>query len=356
LDPTTAARFKNGSAPVRVAVDAMGGDRAPADIVAGAIEAVHVYHGRILPILVGDQAAIEAELDRLGARHEKVEIVHAAERVEMDEGGAESFRKKRDSSLNVATRLVRDGAAQGVFSAGNTGAMVASSLLNLGRIPGVSRPALATMVPTKGPQHWVVMLDVGAAADCKPINLLQFAILGDVYARLALGINRPRVGLLNIGEESTKGNELAQEVYPLLAQSGVHFVGNVEGKDILNGRADVVIMDGFTGNVLLKFAESVWSWGVEAVRREIGEHVLAKMGAFLLKPSLRRFRDRVDYSNHGGAPLLGVNGVCIIGHGRSTPKAVSNALRVTADLVSCGVIDEIRAELGRLEGGRVASS
>src|SRR6185503_11430187 len=158
-------------------------------------------------------------------------------------------------------------------------------------------------------------------------------------------------GLLNIGEESSKGNELAQEAYPLLAQSGVHFVGNVEGKDILNGRADVVIMDGFTGNVLLKFAESVWSWGVEAVRREIGEHVLAKMGAFLLKPSLRRFRDRVDYSNHGGAPLLGVNGVSIIGHGRSTPKAVMNALRVTADLVSSGVIDEIRAELGRVEGG-----
>ena len=350
------ARLRDASEPVRVAVDAMGGDRAPVDIVLGSLEAVRMYRGRIVPILVGDQAEIEAELTRAGATTAGLEIVHAAERVEMDEGGAESYRKKRDSSLNVATRLVRDGAAHGVFSAGNTGAMVASSLLNLGRIPGVSRPAIATLVPTKGPKHWVVMLDVGAAADCKPINLLQFAILGDVYARLVLGIARPRVGLLNIGEESTKGNELAQESYPLLAQSGVHFVGNVEGKDILNGRADVVIMDGFTGNVLLKFAESVWSWGVEAVRREIGEHVLAKMGAFLLKPSLRRFRDRIDYSNHGGAPLLGVNGVSIIGHGRSTPKAVRNALRIAGELVSGGVIDEIREELGRLEGGRVASS
>ena len=356
MDPLSTARRRDTGEPVRVAVDAMGGDRAPSDVVLGALEAVRMYRGRIRPILVGDQAAIEAELARAGASSTGLEIVHAAERVEMDEGGAESFRKKRDSSLNVATRMVRDGAAHGVFSAGNTGAMVASSLLNLGRIPGVSRPAIATLVPTKGPKRWVVMLDVGAAADCKPLNLLQFAILGDVYARLVLDIARPRVGLLNIGEESTKGSELAQEAYPLLAQSGVHFIGNVEGKDILNGRADVVVMDGFTGNVLLKFAESVWSWGVEAVRREIGEHVLAKMGAFLLKPSLRRFRDRVDYSNHGGAPLLGVNGVSIIGHGRSTPKAVRNALRVASELSSGGVIDEIRAELGRLEGGRVASS
>lgn len=356
LDPMTAPPWAETQEPVRVAVDAMGGDHAPAHIVEGSLEAVRIYRGRIRPVLVGDRGEIEAELSRLGAGGSEVDVVHAAERVEMDEGGAESFRKKRDSSLNVATRLVRDGSAQGVFSAGNTGAMVAASLLNLGRIPGVSRPALATLVPTKGPQHWVVMLDVGAAADCKPINLLHFSILGEVYARLFLGIEHPRVGLLNIGEEASKGNELAQEAHPLLAASGIHFIGNVEGKDILNGRADVVVMDGFTGNVLLKFAESVWSWGMEAVRREIGEHILAKMGAFLLKPSLRRFKDRVDYSNHGGAPLLGVNGVAIVGHGRSSPKAVRNALRVAADLVTRRVIDEIREELARVDGGRVASS
>jgi glycerol-3-phosphate acyltransferase PlsX len=273
----------------------------------------------------------------------------------MAEGGVDSFRKKRDSSLNVATRLVRDGGAVGVFSAGNTGGMVAASLLNIGRIPGVSRPAIATYVPTQS-GHWTVMLDVGATADCKPVNLLHFAILGEVYSRISLGIPRPRVGLLNIGEEPTKGTDLAQETHELLRASGLHFIGNVEGRDILKGAADVVVTDGFTGNVLLKFAESFWSWGVSAVRREIGEHVLAKMGAVLLKPSLRRFKEGLDYTNYGGAPLLGVNGIAIIGHGRSTPRAVQSALRVAADLAGRGIIEEIRMELERVNGGKVASS
>jgi glycerol-3-phosphate acyltransferase PlsX len=342
--------------PHRVAVDAMGGDHAPATVVEGAVEAKRLHPRHIEPILVGDEDEVRAELARLGAADLGLEVVHAAERVDMDEGGADSFRKKRDSSLNVATRLVRDGAAGGVFSAGNTGAMVAASLLNLGRIAGVSRPAIATPIPTQGEHPWAVILDVGATADCKPINLLHFAILGDVYARVFFGIPTPRVGLLNIGEETSKGSELAQEAHRLLQASGLHFVGNVEGRDILNGRADVVVTDGFTGNVLLKFAESVWTWGAQAVRREIGEHVLAKMGAFLLKPSLRRFKDRLDYSSHGGAPLLGVNGVAIIGHGRSTPKAVRNALRVAADLTGRAFVDEIRTELGRVDGGRLATS
>jgi phosphate acyltransferase len=342
--------------PHRIAVDAMGGDNAPGPIVEGAVEVVRLFPERIIPILVGDEAEVRRELERLGALDLGLEIVHAAEKVDMGEGGADSFRKKRDSSLNVATRLVRDGGADGVFSAGNTGGMVAASLLNLGRIAGVSRPALATPIPTRGEHPWAIVLDVGATSDCKPVNLLHFGILGEVYARLMFGMVRPRVGLLNIGEEPSKGSELAQEAHRLLAQSGLHFVGNVEGKDIMNGGADVVVTDGFTGNVLLKFAESVWSWGAQAVRREIGEHVLAKMGAFLLKPSLRRFKDRIDYSSHGGAPLLGVNGVAIIGHGRSTPKAVRNALRVAADLSGRGIIDEIREELGRVDGGQLASS
>ncbi len=343
-------------ARTRIAVDAMGGDQAPALVVEGVVEAARLYGDRVEPILVGDEAAIRAELERLGAADAGVTVVHAAERVEMDEAAADSFRKKPDSSLSVATRLVRDGAAEGVVSAGNTGAMVAAALLNMGRIPGVVRPALATPIPTGGEIPWALILDVGATADCKPINLLQFAILGEIYYRHMMKVERPRVGLLNIGEEGSKGSELAQEAHMLLSSSGINFVGNVEGRDILQGRTHVVVTDGFTGNVLLKFAESVFDWVVHAVRREIGDHVLAKMGAYLLKPSLRRLKNRLDYSEVGGAPLLGVNGVAIIGHGRSSPKAIRNAVRVSADLSAQGINEEIRHELDRVNGGKVANS
>jgi glycerol-3-phosphate acyltransferase PlsX len=226
----------------------------------------------------------------------------------------------------------------------------------MGRVPGVNRPAIATLFPVSSPPYWAVLLDVGATADCKPINLYQFGVLGDIYARLALGVERPRVGLLNIGEESTKGNELAQEAHALLANGTMNFVGNVEGRDILDGRADVVVTDGFTGNIMLKFAESVWSWVTGLVRDEIGEHVLAKFGAVLLKPSLRRIKHRMDYSEVGGAPLLGVDGVCIIGHGRSDATAVANGVRVAAELVEKGLTQEIRRELSREEGGEVVYS
>jgi glycerol-3-phosphate acyltransferase PlsX len=334
----------------------MGGDYAPSNVVQGVIQALHQRGDSLEVVLVGDRQELEQELRTHGGSGLPLEIAHAEQRVEMAEAGAGSFRKKRDSSLNVATRMVRDGEAGGVFSAGNTGAMVAASLLNLGRLPGVTRPAIATMVPTRGQPGWAVMLDVGATADCTPSNLLQFAVLGEVYARIVLGIEQPRVGLLSIGEEGSKGSELTQQAHPLLAGSGLNFVGNVEGRDILHGRADVVVTDGFTGNVLLKFAESVWTWAVGAVRREIGEHILAKMGAWLLRPSLRRFRSRIDYSEYGGAPLLGVNGVAIIGHGMSSAKAISNAVRIAADLVRRGITQEILAELERIKGGKVASS
>jgi len=334
----------------------MGGDEAPANTVAGVVEAVREHGDRLEPILVGDEDAIKRELTLLGAESLGIEIVHAAERVAMGESGADSFRKKKRSSLNVATQMVSAGDAMGVFSAGNTGAMVTSSLLNMGRIPGVSRPAIATLIPTEGTPPWVVILDVGATADCKPVNLFQFGVLGEVYARVFLGTERPRVGLLNIGEEPNKGSELAQESHKLLSASTLHFVGNVEGRDILHGKADVVVTDGFTGNVILKFAESFVEWGFRAVRSEIGEHLLAKMGGFLLKPSLRRFKHRVDYTEYGGAPLLGVNGVALIGHGRSNAKAIKNALRVAGDLITRGINEEIREELGRASGGRVASS
>jgi glycerol-3-phosphate acyltransferase PlsX len=340
----------------RIAVDAMGGDFAPANIVEGAVLAVRQLGESMRPILVGDADEIRVELKKLGATESGLDIVHAQQRVGMEEAGADSFRKKRDSSMAVATRLVRDGGADGLFTAGNTGAMVAAGLLGLGRVPGVIRPALAAPIPSRGDVPWSVILDVGATADCKPVNLLQFAVLGEVYARLSLKIDRPRVGLLNIGEEPAKGTELAQEAHRLLAGSGLRFVGNVEGRDILNGVADVVVTDGFTGNVILKFTESVVDWAAQGVRREIGEHLLAKMGAYLLKPSLRRFKRRLDYTEVGGAPLLGVNGVVFIGHGRSNAKAVMNGIRLSADLVRQGINDVIRQELERVSGGKVATS
>ena len=341
--------------PIRIAVDGMGGDDAPGAVVEGAVEAARRFGDRLAPILVGDETRLQGELRRLRAGSLGIEVVHAGQQVDMDESGAEAFRKKRDSSMAVATRLVKDGAASGVFSAGNTGAMVAASLLNMGRIPGLTRPALATLIPTSGERPWAILLDVGATAECKPIHLYQFAILGEHYARIILDIQRPRVGLLNIGEESSKGTELAQEAHVLMTRRA-NFVGNVEGRDILNGLADVVVTDGFTGNVMLKFAESVWSWTVSMVRKELGEHVLAKVGALLLKPSFKRIRERMDYTEYGGAPLLGVDGICIIGHGSSNSKAIRNGIRFVADLVESGLNDEIRNEVEREQGGQVVGS
>jgi glycerol-3-phosphate acyltransferase PlsX len=338
-----------------VAVDAMGGDHAPASIVAGAVDAARTFPDQVVPVLVGDEPRLRRELSGLGAESLGLEIVHAEEHVEMAEKGAGAFRKKRQSSMSVAARMVREGRVQGVFSAGNTGAAVASSLLDIGRIKGVSRPALATLIPSSGPSTWAILLDVGATADTKPIHLYQFALLGEVYARILLKTQNPRVGLLNIGEEPGKGTDLVQEAYSLLLRRA-NFVGNVEGKDILQGVADVVVTDGFTGNVLLKFAESVWTFAGDYVRSELGSHLLAKTGVLFLRPSLRRLKARVDYSEYGGAPLLGVDGVSIIGHGRSNPKAVRNAIRFAGTLIRSGLNDQIRAEFEREQGGEVVNS
>lgn len=333
----------------------MGGDNAPATVVAGAFAALREHGELVRPILVGDRQAILEEFRRLGAPPDAIEIVHAAERVDMDEGGAEAFRRKKDSSLNVATRMVRDGTASGVISAGNTGAMVTASMLNMGRIPGVQRPAIASFVPTKAGRP-TLMLDVGATADCKPTHLFQFAILGETFVSILFGIERPRVGLLNIGEESSKGNELAQEAHIMLAASGLEFVGNVEGRDILKGGADVVVTDGFTGNVLLKFGETAFSMVVGVIKAEIGAHILAKLGALLLRPSMRRFKKDFDHTEYGGAPLLGVNGIAIIAHGSSDAKSIKNAIRVAGELSDRGIMNEITHELERFSGGKVANS
>jgi len=329
---------------MRIVVDAMGGDHAPVVEVEGAVESVREGGGAIDVTLVGDETRIRAELDRLKASKDaRIDIVHAPERIEMGEDPARQVRRKREASIAVAMRLLKDGRADGLVSAGNTGGVVASTLLLLGRIQGVRRPAIATFLPS--PSGGAILLDVGANSDCTPQHLVQFARMGDIYARKLLGRSVPKVGLLNIGEESTKGNKLVQSTYSALAASGLNFVGNVEGRDIFQGKADVVVCDGFVGNVVLKFSESVIHFITHLIRDEIGEDVRNRLGALLMKPVFRSLSQQLDYAEYGGAPMLGVDGVVIIAHGSSSPKAIKNAIRVASRFARERINDLIRNEL-----------
>jgi len=337
---------QRGKGPV-IGVDAMGGDLAPQVVIQGALEALRESDAAFDVALIGDEAQVFEAADRLGVRDKLPQVIHAAEVVEMAESAAQSVRKKKDSSISVAARLQKEGQTDALVSAGNTGAVVASALLEMGRIEQIQRPAIATVLPT--PQGNVVILDVGATSDCKPTHLYQFAMMGSIYARLVLGVERPRVGLLNIGEEAEKGSELYYEAHQLLKRSPIHFIGNVEGKDIILGTADVVVCDGFVGNVLLKFAESVIPSLATMIKDEINAHPLSMLAGLLLKPAFRRLKGRLDYAEVGGAPLLGVEGTCIIAHGRSNPRAIKNAIRVAARCAEARVADSIREELRRLK-------
>lgn len=331
-------------APPPIAIDAMGGDNAPSAIIDGAILACRELGASI--VLVGDEYLIREELDRRpGADRLPLTIHHASQRVAMDEQPSQVVRRKRDSSIWVATTLVREGRASAVVSAGNTGASMATALFLLGQIPGVERPAIAALLPTLfGP---CLLLDVGANVDCKPHHLLQFAIMGHIYVEGLLGRPAPKVGLLSIGEEETKGNELTKEAFKLLRESTVNFVGNVEGRDIYAGSADVVVCDGFIGNVTLKVSEGLASTIFKLLKREIAAARWGKLGYLLLRPAFGRFQKRVDYAEYGGAPLLGVNGVSIICHGRSSARAIKNAVRVAAECAQQELHVKIRAELER---------
>ncbi|MFI5284849.1 MAG: phosphate acyltransferase PlsX [Candidatus Dormibacteria bacterium] len=320
--------------PLPIAVDAMGGDQAPAEIVRGAVRAAS-EHG-ITVTLVGKRETIEAELGDAGAAiGDRLDIVDAREVVEMHEHPANAVRAKQDSSLVRSCALVADGLARGVVSAGNSGAMLAAALFTIKRIPGISRPAIGASFPSEGGQTFI--LDVGANTDCKPEWLAQFAVMGDVYARTMLGIERPRVGLLSNGEESEKGSELVQAAHPLIAALPINFAGNVEGKDIFRGGCDVVVTDGFTGNVVLKVAEGIGDFLFASIAREARKSIGGKVGGALLKPKLRPLRDRVDYRKTGGALLLGVAGEVVIAHGRSDAEATMNAIRVAARAADQGV-------------------
>jgi glycerol-3-phosphate acyltransferase PlsX len=313
----------------------MGGDTGPDVVVPGAIEAARRDPDGFGVVLVGDRAKIETVVNRLNSCPPNVEIVHASESIEMSEPPAAAIRKKRDSSIAVAFKMLKDRSVDGLVSAGNTGAVVAGSLVTVGRLHGVSRPAIAMFYPTA--TGWVVILDIGANSSCTAKNLLQFGVMGSVFAEYHLGVAAPRVGLLNIGEERSKGTDISREAYGLLEESRLNFIGNVEGRDIFGGTADVVVCDGFVGNILLKFGESIVSFTTNVLREEIKKSVRAMIGATLMKRAFSSFRLRLDYAEYGGAPLLGINGVVIISHGKSTVHAIRNAVGMARRLITFDV-------------------
>ncbi|HEV2121670.1 MAG TPA: phosphate acyltransferase PlsX [Chloroflexota bacterium] len=327
---------------MRVVVDAMGGDDAPQVVVEGAVAAAR---DGIQVILVGREDAVRAQLSAHGqsAGTLPIEVVHAAQLIEMHEHPASAVRQKKDSSIAVAMRLVREGRADAYFSAGNSGATMAAALFALGRLEGVHRPAIGGILPLLRGQCFLV--DIGANTDCDPQNLLQFAQMGAAYMEQVYHMRRPRIGLVSNGEEETKGNALVQATYPLLKQSGLNFVGNVEGKDITRGAADVVVTDGFTGNVMLKLAEGMQELILNLVREAVKSTVINQIAGAVLRPALRRAGKRLDYTEYGGAPLIGVNGAVFIGHGRSDAKAIGNGIRAAAQAAQAGYVEKLQASL-----------
>src|SRR5881296_4097928 len=326
---------------LKVAVDAMGGDYGPRVVVEGAVAAVREFGAAV--ILVGDRSAINREVVRLDAQNLDLEVRHASQVVGMAESPSQALRRKRDSSLRVAAELVKDGRASAFISAGNTGAAMAIAMFVIGVLPGVDRPAIAAVLPNL--RRFTILLDAGANVDPKAEHLLQFAVMGNVYARDILGLDSPRVGLLSVGEEEGKGNELTKETYELLKDSSLNFLGNVEGRDIYNGSCDVVVTDGFTGNVALKISESLAEMLGAMIKEELHRDVRSKVGAKLAMPAFQRFRRRVDYTEMGGAPLLGIDGAAIVCHGSSPSKAIKNAVRVAAEWTTAGLNEHIKAAI-----------
>ncbi|WP_373526557.1 phosphate acyltransferase PlsX [Nostoc sp.] len=331
-----------GSTRVRIAIDAMGGDHAPSEIVAGALRAREELGVNIL--LVGDPQQIEAALPpktNLG----QVEIVTAKDAIAMDEEPLNAVRRKPKASINVAMDLVKQQQADAVFSAGHSGAAMASALLRLGRLPGIDRPAIGTVFPTVIAGKPVLVLDVGANVDCRPKFLEQFGVMGSAYSQYVLGTDEPKVGLLNIGEENSKGNDAAVRAHQMLSEnSQINFIGNAEGRDVLSGRFDVIVCDGFVGNILLKFAEAVGEVILQILREELPQGLHGQIGSALLKPNLKRIKQRMDHAEHGGALLLGVAGVCLIGHGSSQAPSVFNAIRMAKEAVDNQVIQRIQSQ------------
>ncbi len=333
---------------MRIAIDAMGGDAGPSVIVDGALVAAR--HLQVGLLLVGNAAAIEAELARHPVaslfRRLDVEVVDAPDCVDMSESAAQALRRKPRASIRVAAEAVRDGRADALFSAGHTGAAVIAAHAAFGLLPGVDRPALATIIPTR--RSRAILLDAGATVGCRPPHLVQFAVMGSAYARVALGLASPRVGLLSIGEEESKGNDLTREAHRLLKDAPINFIGNIEGRHVYAGDADVIVCDGFTGNVTLKLSEGLVETEEALLHDELAATFGGRVGYVLSRQAFRRFRRRVDYSEYGGAPLVGLNGLCIVGHGRSSAKAVANAVTMAVRAVNERLVAQLSRDLARL--------
>jgi glycerol-3-phosphate acyltransferase PlsX len=331
---------------IKIAVDAMGSDKAPAVEVEGAVAAASEYGVGV--VLVGQEPRLRDLLAGYEAAAQAlIEVVHASEAVTMDESAAAAARKKRDSSIRVAERLMRDGAVSGVVSAGNTGAVMATAKMVQGTLPVVDRPALSTVLPTQKGKP-AILLDVGANVDCKPIHLEQFAIMGEIYSRAILGIRRPRVGLLSIGEEDSKGNELTKETLKALKRVPINFIGNVEGRDIFKGEVDVIVCDGFTGNVALKLSEGLIETFSAMLKQELQKTLPARVGSIFAQNAFHAFKRRLDYSEYGGAPLLGIKGITIVCHGRSNSNAIKNAVRVAHEFCRNDLNKAIESEFNKL--------
>ncbi|HUK92328.1 MAG TPA: phosphate acyltransferase PlsX [Blastocatellia bacterium] len=333
---------------LKIAVDAMGGDFAPASEVEGALQAAREFGVGV--VLVGRSEQIEAELSRhnvspLALRGLKVEVLDAREVITMDDPVASAVRRKKNSSIRRAAELVKSGEAQGLVSAGSTGAVMMTAKLVLGALPHVDRPALAAVPTITG--RGTVILDVGANAECKAVHLYQFAVMGSLYSNVIVGVERPKVGLLSIGEEEIKGNDLTKEAFKLLKSSSLNFIGNIEGRDMYTGQADVIVCDGFTGNVALKVSEGVIETTMKMLKEELMGSLQSKAGAILTRPAFQRFKQRLDYAEYGGAPLIGVKGVTVICHGRSSAKAIGNAIGVARDCCRGNINERLEAEIGQ---------
>lgn len=341
---------------IRVAIDAMGGDHFPDVLVEGSIAALGRYPD-VEVLLVGDERIVGESVARhfasapgekpggAGRLRERLRVVHAAEVIAMDESPGRAVRAKKDSSIVVCNKLCHAGEADAVIAAGSTGAAMAASLLYMGRLKGVSRPAIMAFFPSK--KNTVAILDVGANTDCKPAHLYQFGVMGAIFVANILGYENPRVGLLSIGEERSKGNEMTTEAYELLENSGLRFIGNIEGRDIFNGVADVVVCDGFVGNVLLKFGESVFGFVTHQLKEKISRSIPRKLGGLLLRPAMKEIKEDMSPEDYGGAPLVGVDGISIICHGNSSAVAIANAIKVARHLVSEEVNQKIKNEFTR---------
>ena len=330
---------------MKIALDAMGGDFGPPNLVAGAALALREYPHISKLFLVGDTAQIEAELRKLGCNDSRIEIVHSTQVVDMSDRAWSAVRRKKDSSVSRAVDLVKHGQANAIVSAGHTGAAVAASMIKLRTLPGIYRPGIAAVLPTE--TNVFVLMDAGANIDARPEHLLQYAFMGSVYSSHVLGYKNPTVGLISLGEEDVKGNEMTKEVFKMLKKSSLNFVGNIEGRHLFEDPVEVVVCDGFVGNVILKTCESISVAIFQWLKHELSRTPMRKLGAFLAQESFRTIKDKTNYEEYGGSPLLGVNGICIIAHGSSTPLAIKNALRVAAESIEQQVNPHIVEEIRR---------